>query len=472
MNRFLAIDLGAESGRAMLGSLEDGKLALEELHRFPNTPVRLPTGLYWDTLRLFHEIRHSLTICGRERKIVLDGIGVDTWGVDFALLGADGALVDNPRHYRDARNNHITMDKAFVSVPRKEIFAETGIQFMPINTIYQLSAMTWAKSPALGMAKTLLFTPDLFNYWLSGVMRAEVSIASTSQFYNPVTKDWAKGLLRKLGIEESLLPEIVSSGTRLGTLLPEVAESSGLSADTPVFATASHDTASAVAAVPAEGHDWSYISSGTWSLMGVELDAPVINEHSAALNFTNEVGAGGKIRLLKNIAGLWLLQECRRAWALAGREYGYAELVELAAAAPSSGMTLDPDAFPQPGRMPEQIAEHCRARGWKAPEQPGGMVRLILESLAARYREVLENLEALTGRRINRIHIVGGGSRNELLNQLVANATGRTVIAGPAEATAAGNVLVQAIGAGIVSGVGEAREIVRRSFQIQIYVPR
>ncbi|HXA63670.1 MAG TPA: rhamnulokinase family protein [Bryobacteraceae bacterium] len=472
MNRFLAIDLGAESGRAMLGSLESGRLALEELHRFANTPVRLPTGLYWDTLRLFHEIRHSLAICGRERKIKLDGIGVDTWGVDFALLGADGALVDNPRHYRDARNNQITMDKTFASAPREEIFAQTGIQFMPINTLYQLSAMKLAQSPALGMAKTLLFTPDLFNYWLSGVVRAEVSIASTSQFYNPVTKDWAKGLLRKLGIEESLLPEIVSSGTRLGTLLPEVAETSGLSADTPVFATASHDTASAVAAVPSEGQDWGYISSGTWSLMGVELDAPVINEHAAVLNFTNEVGAGGKIRLLKNIAGLWLLQECRRAWALAGREYGYAELVELAAAAPSSGLTLDPDAFPQPGQMPEQIAEHCRERGVNIPEQPGGMVRLILESLAARYGEVLENIEALTGRRINRIHIVGGGSRNELLNQLAANATGRTVIAGPAEATAAGNVLVQAIGAGIVSGVGEAREIVRRSFQIQIYEPR
>jgi rhamnulokinase len=472
MNRFLAIDVGAESGRAMLGSLDNGRLALEELHRFPNTPVRLPTGLYWDTLRLFHEIRHSLAICGRERRIALDGIGVDTWGVDFALLGSDGALVDNPRHYRDARNNQITMDKAFVSVPRQEIFAETGIQFMPINTIYQLSAMTLAKSPGLGIAKTLLFTPDLFNYWLSGVVRAEVSIASTSQFYNPVTKDWAKGLLRKLGIAESMLPEIVPSGTRLGTLLPEVAEASGLSPDTPVFATASHDTASAVAAVPADGADWGYISSGTWSLMGVELDAPVINEHSAVLNFTNEVGAGGKIRLLKNIAGLWLLQECRRAWALAGRESSYAELVELAAVAPSSGMTLDPDAFPHPGHMPEQIAEHCRTLGLHPPDQPGGMVRLILESLAASYRKVLGNLETLTGRRINRIHIVGGGSRNELLNQLAANAMDRTVIAGPAEATAAGNVLVQAIGAGIVSGVSEAREIVRRSFEIQIHEPR
>jgi rhamnulokinase len=472
MNQFLAIDLGAESGRAMLGRLEGGRLALEELHRFPNTPVRLLTGLYWDTLRLFHEIRHSLAICGRERKIALDGIGVDTWGVDFALLGADGALADNPRHYRDARNNQMMMEKTFALAPREGIFAETGIQFMPINTLYQLHAMKLAQSPALGMAKTLLFTPDLFNYWLSGVMRAEVSIASTSQFYNPVKRHWANGLLRRLGISGSILPEIVPSGTRLGRLLPEVAEASGLAADTPVFATASHDTASAVAAVPAEGDNWCYISSGTWSLMGVELDKPVIDERSLTLNFTNEVGAGGTIRLLKNIAGLWLLQECRRAWALAGHEYSYTELVELAAATPSCGETIDPDGFPEPGHMPERIAEHCRTHGWNSPEQPGGVVRLILESLAASYRKVLENLETLIGRRINRVHIVGGGSRNELLNQLAADAMERTVIAGPAEATAAGNILVQAIGAGIISGVSDAREIVRRSFAIRVYEPR
>ncbi len=464
MNRFLAIDLGAESGRAMLGSLESGRLTLEEVHRFPNTPVRLPNGLYWDTLRLFQEIRYALAVCGRERKIALDGIGIDTWGVDFALLGADGALVDNPRHYRDARNSQMLLEKTFAVTSREEIFAETGIQFMPINTLYQLHAMKLARSAALGIAKTLLFTPDLFNYWLTGVMRAEVSIASTSQFYNPAKGQWAKGLLQGLGIDESILPEIVPSGTRLGTLLPEVAEVSGLSADTPVFATASHDTASAVAAVPAEGGDWAYISSGTWSLMGVELEAPVIDDRTLALNFTNEIGAGGKIRLLKNIAGLWLLQECRRAWALEGREYSYRELVELGAAAPSSGTIIDPDGFPEPGHMPERIAKHCRAKGWNTPEQPGGMVRMILESLAASYRKVLDNLETLIGRRINRVHIVGGGSRNELLNQLAANAMERTVIAGPAEATAAGNVLVQAIGAGVVSGVMEAREMVKTIF--------
>ena len=468
MSGFLAIDLGAESGRAILGTLDAGRLTLEELHRFPNTPVRLPTGLYWDTLRLFHEIRHALSICGRERKISLDGIGVDTWGVDFGLLGSDGALLDNPRHYRDSRNDGM-LEKTFAVVPREQIFAETGIQFMQINTLYQLHALKQAQSPALEAADKLLFMPDLLNYWLTGEKRAEVSIASTSQFYNPATRQWATGLFEKLQLPKKILPLIVPSGTRLGTLLPEIAESSGLSPDTPVFATACHDTASAVAAVPAEGDDWCYISSGTWSLMGVELAAPLINDRSLALNFTNEVGAGGTIRFLKNIAGLWLLQECRRAWSLEGREYSYDELTNLAAVAPSPGFVIEPDAFAAPDRMPERIAEYCRSMGRIVSTDPGAMCRLTLESLAARYCKVLESLESLLGRRLNKIHIVGGGSRNQLLNELVAKSTGRTVIAGPTEATAAGNVLVQAIGAGVVSGLAEAREIVRRSFSLQTF---
>jgi len=470
MSRFLAIDLGAESGRAILGTLDGGKLTLEELHRFPNTPVSLPTGLYWDTLRLFHEISHALTVCGRERKIALDGIGIDTWGVDFGLLSSDGALLDNPRHYRDARNARM-MEKTCAVVSPEEIFEETGIQFMPLNTLCQLYAMKLVGSPALKYATKLLFMPDLLNYWLTGEMRAEESIASTSQFYNPRQRQWAVGLFRKLGIPERILPEIVKPGTRLGMLLPAIAASTGLPADVPIYATACHDTASAVAAVPAEGDEWCYISSGTWSLMGAELDSPIINARSLALNFTNEVGAGGKIRFLKNIAGLWLLQECRRAWAREGREYSYLELSRLAADAPPAQKSIDPDAFPDPGRMPERIAEYCRARGWPAPDEPAGMTRLILESLAATYRKVLDNLESLLARRVQRIHIVGGGSRNQLLNQLTANATGRTVISGPAEATAAGNILVQAIGAGVVTGISEARAIVRASFPLETHQP-
>jgi rhamnulokinase len=461
-HKFLAIDLGAESGRAILGTLENGRLALEELHRFPNTPVRLPTGLYWDTLRLFHEIRHALAICGRERKIALDGIGIDTWGVDFGLLGADGALVDNPRHYRDARNNGM-LEKTFAVVPREEIFRQTGIQFMQLNSLYQLHAMKLNGSPALRAATRLLFMPDLLNYWLTGVAKAELTIASTSQFYDPVRKQWATYLFGRLGLPAEILPEIVAPGTRLGALLPEIAESSGLAGGTPVYATACHDTASAVAAVPSEGSGWCYISSGTWSLMGAEVDAPVINETSLALNFTNEQGAGGKVRLLKNIAGLWLLQECRRDWALQGREYSYADLTRMAEDAQSCGAIVDPDALHSPGHMPEQIVEHCRGTGQAIPDQPGQMCRCILESLAATYAKVLANIETLTGVRIDRIHIVGGGSQNILLNKLAAAATGRTVIAGPVEATAAGNILVQAIGAGVVSGLDEARAVVGRS---------
>jgi rhamnulokinase len=468
MSHYLAFDLGAESGRAMLGTLEGGRLAVEELHRFANTPVRVFDALYWDTLRLWHEIQRGLAIAGRERHVQLDGIGIDTWGVDFALLGADGALADNPRHYRDARTNGV-MEKVFSVVPRAEVFAETGVQFMQLNSLYQFYALKLAGSPALAAARTLLFMPDLLNYWLTGVARAELTIASTSQFYDPRKKTWARDLLERLGLPTDILPEIVAPGTLLGPLLESVAEAAGLGA-VPVYATGCHDTASAVAAVPAEGANWCYISSGTWSLMGAELDEPVINERVLAGNLTNEIGAAlGKVRFLKNIAGLWLLQECRRAWALEGAEYTYDELVRLAGAARPRRELIDVDAFLEPGDMPRKIVEHCRARGQAPPETPGEFTRTILESLAERYREVLESLESLAARRFEVIHIVGGGSRNALLNQLVADATGRTVIAGPGEATAIGNLLIQAIGAGELSGLAEAREVVRRSFGVQTY---
>jgi rhamnulokinase len=470
MKNYLAVDLGAESGRVMLGSLSADSLVLEELHRFPNTPVRLPTGLYWDAFRLFHEIQHGLTVAGRERKLEIDGIGVDTWGVDFGLLGLDGALVDNPRHYRDARNNGM-LEQTFAVVPREEVFAHTGIQFMQLNSLYQLYAIKLSASQALDVAERLLFMPDLFNYWLTGVAKSELTIASTSQFYNPAAKRWATELLEKFGLPTSILAEIVPPGTLLGPVLAEVAEATGIGA-VPVYATACHDTAAAVAAVPAEGGDWCYISSGTWSLMGLELDEPVINDQVLKLTLTNEIGAEGKVRLLKNIAGLWLLQECRRAWALAGNEYSYAELAALAAEATPFAAVIRPDAFLEPGGMPERIAAYCAKTGQEEPAGPGQMSRVILESLALRYRQVLESLETLVGRRIGVIHIVGGGAKNQLLNQLVADATGRTVVAGPSEATAAGNILVQAMGAGALAGLKEAREVVRRSFEVTVLEPR
>lgn len=470
MSHFLAFDLGAESGRAMLGRLEQSRLELEELHRFPNQPVRLPDGLYWDSLRLFHEIREGLRVAGRERKLHLDGIGVDTWGVDFGLIDEAGRLVDAPRHYRDARNNGM-LERTFEAVPRERIFELTGLQFMQFNSLYQLYAAKLEGTAGLKTASQLLFMPDLFSYWLSGVRKNELTIASTSQFYNPTTKQWATELIETLGLPVGLLGGIVPPGTRLGPLLDEVADTSGLKG-APVFATAAHDTAAAVAAAPASGEQpWCYISSGTWSLMGLELEAPLINGATLKANFTNEAGAGGRIRFLKNIAGLWLVQECRRAWALETREYSYAQLTGMAAQAPAFQAVLDPDAFLEPGHMPERIREYCRRTGQRPPEQPGTMIRTILESLALRYRQVLELLDELGGHRVEVIHIVGGGSKNTLLNQFVADATGRTVVAGPTEATAAGNVLVQAMGAGFLKDLEEAREVVRASFPLQTFMP-
>jgi rhamnulokinase len=470
MQHYLAFDLGAESGRAMLGTLDAGRLKIEELHRFLNTPVRVFDALYWDTLRLWHEIQRGLYVAGRERKLHLDGIGIDTWGVDFALLGPDGALADNPRHYRDGRTNGV-MEKLFAIVPRAEVFAQTGIQFMQLNSLYQFYALKLANSPALAAARTLLFMPDLLNYWLTGTARAERTIASTSQFYDPRLKTWAFDLLQRLGLPAHILPEIVDPGAQVGSLLGPVATEAGLG-PVPVYATGCHDTASAVEAVPAEGSDWCYISSGTWSLMGVELNEPIISAQVLAENLTNEVGAAGKVRFLKNIAGLWLLQECRRTWALEGDAYSYEELVRLAGEIEPGRPTIDPDAFLEPGDMPRKIVAHCRARGIAAPETPAQFTRTILESLAERYRQVLESLETLAGHRFNVVHIVGGGSRNSLLNQLVANATRRTVVAGPTEATAIGNVLIQAIGAGALSGLEEARAVVRRSFEVQVFNSR
>jgi len=452
-----------------LGNLAGGRLEIEEIRRFPNQPVDLPSGLYWDAFRLFHEVLEGLTTAGRERSLKPAGIGVDTWGVDFGLLAADGGLIDCPRHYRDPRTNGVP-ERLFQSVPRAEVFNRTGVQIMSINSLYQLYAMRAANAAALDHAARLLFMPDLLNYWLTGVQRNEVTIASTSQFYDPRARCFAADILQRLSLPSGILAELVQPGSTLGPLLPRLAESTGLG-PVPVYAVGSHDTASAVAAVPARGDGWCYISSGTWSLMGVESAAPVIDEQSYALNFTNEAGVAGRTRLLKNIAGLWLLQECRRDWAARGERFGYDELMCLAEAAGPARSIIDPDDFLQPGGMPERIAAWCRSRSLPAPATKGEFCRVILESLAHRYCAVLQGLEGITRSSIHTIHIVGGGSRNSLLNQLVANATGRNVVAGPIEATAAGNLLVQAIGSGEVSGIEEARQIVRRSFPIAEFQP-
>lgn len=470
IRRYLALDLGAESGRAMLGELKSGHLHLHELHRFPNTPVQLPTGLYWDTLRLFHEICEGIRIAGSSSED-LDGLAVDTWGVDFGLLSADGELLHMPRHYRDGRTAGVATEM-FKRVPRAEIFRQTGIQFMDINSLYHLWAIQKESPELMNRVSKLLFMPDLFNYFLTGTFAAERTIASTSQFYDPTRRCFATDMLRQLGIGANFFPELVDPGVELGSMLPYVAERCCLRRDTPVFTTGSHDTASAVAAVPAAGEqNWCYISSGTWSLMGIETDTPIINERSLEANFTNEVGVEKTIRFLKNIPGLWVLQECRRAWAKEGEEYTYADLMERAASARSIESIIDLDQFVSPGNHPARIAEYCRVTGQEVPKDVGAVGRVVLQSLAERYCQVLELLESLSGRSIEVIHIVGGGSRNTLLNQLVADRTGRRVVAGPTEATAAGNALTQAIGSGAISSLEELRTIVRRSFEPETFFP-
>ncbi len=467
---YLALDLGAESGRAILAKLAGHTVELAELHRFPNTPVHLPTGWYWDTLRLFHEISEGLRIAGKACDD-LDGIAVDTWGVDFGLLDSHGELLHNPRHYRDRRTEGVPAE-VFKIVPCAEVFRQTGVQMMDINSLYHLYALNRDSPDTLQAAAKLLFMPDLFNYFLTGVCASERTIASTSQFYDPVKKRFATDMLRKLGITGGFFPELIDPGTELGPVMPALADRCGFPHETLIYTTGSHDTASAVAAVPAaENESWCYISSGTWSLMGVEREEPVINNAALEANCTNEVGVAGRIRLLKNIPGLWVLQECRRTWAKGGQDLSYAELVELAAAAKPTTTILDLEQFVTPGDHPRRICDFCRRTDQETPQDPGAMTRVILQSLAARYKQVLETLETLTNSSIEVIHIVGGGSKIRLLNQLAADFTGRRVVAGPAEATAAGNALTQAIGTGDLQSLEHLRAVVRRSFELEEFAP-
>jgi rhamnulokinase len=467
MPNFLAFDLGAESGRAMVGRFDGDRLSLEEAHRFPNRPVSVFGSLHWDVLRLFDEIKKGLAAAGTG----LASIGVDTWGVDFGLLGPDGALLENPFHYRDSRTNGV-MEKLFTVVPRAEVFGRTGIQFMQLNTLYQLYALRLERPHVLDAARTLLMTPDLLHYWLTGRVAGEYTIATTTQFYDPRQGDWAREMLERLGLPERILPQIVPPGTVLGPLLEAVAGEAGVK-PVPVVAPASHDTGSAVAAVPAEGDDWAFLSSGTWSLLGAEVPEPIINDQTLKLNFTNEGGVWGTIRLLKNISGMWLLEECRREWARQGSKLGYAELCEAALSALAFTVVIDPDdsSFLSPGDMPGKIAAYCRRTRQPAPESHGAITRTIFESLALKYRAVLEMLERIRGRRFRVLHIVGGGSKNAVLCQFTADATGLPVVAGPEEATAIGNVLLQAMALGHLRTPAEARELVRRSCQPRTYLP-
>ena len=474
---YLAADLGASSGRVVAGLFDGTRLRLEEAYRFENGPVTAAGNMHWDLLAQWAHIQNGLRAAAAQHGNAIAGVGVDTWGVDFGLLGRDDHLLGNPLHYRDRRTEGM-FDRAFEIVPREDIFAETGLQFMELNTLYQLLAMRLADSSILDAARSMLLMPDLFHWLLTGEKANEFTDASTTQIYNPQTKAWSSKLIGRFGFPAEIFGPIVPPGTRLGRLRAEVAEATGL-AEAEVILPGTHDTASAVMAVPAASEpgrrpDWCYISSGTWSLMGVEVPEPVVNAKCAALNFTNEGGVGDTIRLLKNIGGLWLVQECRRIWMKEGRRFSWDQLVELAGQSPPLESIIDPDdpSLVAPKDMPEAIRRLCSHSGRPVPETEGAVIRCALESLAMRYRIVLGNLEELIGGRIETIHIVGGGTQNRLLCQMAANACNRRVVAGPIEATAIGNVMMQSVAAGDVDTIAQAREIVRASFDAREYVPQ
>jgi rhamnulokinase len=464
---YLAVDLGAESGRVISGSLANNGLQLQEIHRFQTGGVRLGEHLHWDILNLWREIKRGLSMTESSVR----SIGLDTWGVDFGLLDAQDTLIGNPHHYRDSRTDGM-MEALFETVPRDEVYGKTGIQFMQLNTLYQLFAMTKAKSPALASAARLLNMPDLFNFFLTGEKANEFTISSTTQCYNPKQKNWDFEMLKKLGIPTKIFGEIVAPGTLLGKLRPSLAQEIGYSAS--VISNAGHDTACAIAAVPSTDDDYIYLSSGTWSLMGVLLDQPIISKESMAADMTNEGGFDGKIRFLKNIVGLWLVQECRRQWAREGKKYSYAELTDMASQAPPLVSLSEPgeSRFMAPKHMPRAIQEYCQETGQVVPESKGAIIRAVLESLALEYRSVAEQIEKLTGKEYPVIHIIGGGTQNKLLNQFAANATGKSVVAGPVEATAIGNILIQAIAMGEISSLVEGKAMLKNSFDVESYTPK
>jgi rhamnulokinase len=469
--KMLAFDLGAESGRGVLGLFDGSRLQLDVVHRFANGPVRTVDSLHWDVLFLYQEMLTALRKAAAGNG-ALDSIGVDSWGVDFGLLGRGNVLLGNPRHYRDPHTEGV-MEAAFARVGRADIYKRTGLQFMRFNTLFQLLAMQRDRSPLLESAENLLLISDLFHFFFTGEKAVEYTNASTTQMLDPATRSWAFDLVQAFGLPKKMLGTLVAPGTVLGPLRSVIAGEAGV-APMPVIVPATHDTGSAVAAVPATGNSWAYISSGTWSLMGVELTAPLVTDRSLAFNFTNEGGVDGTTRFLKNIMGLWLVQECRRAWERGGTTYDYNHLARLAGEATPFRSLIDPDdsSFILPPDMPAAMIDYCSRSKQPAPAEPGAFVRCALESLALKYRWVLNSMEELLGRSLDVIHVVGGGSQNQLLCQLTADACDRPVQAGPVEATAIGNLLMQARGLGLVGSLAEARQIVRQSFGVITYEPK
>jgi len=467
--RMLALDLGAESGRAILGKVDGEKLDITEVHRFPNGPLPLPDGLHWNVLGLWAEMLKGISFAANRGELA--SLGVDTWGVDYGLLDKQDVLIGIPHHYRDNRTDGMP-ERAFQIVPREEIFDQTGIQFMQLNSLFQLFSMAINHSPALEIAQSFLTMPDLLNFWFTGRKVNEFSNATTTQCYNPITGSWAVDLVKKLGIPGHIFGEIVPPATNLGPMLKTVADTIGI-ASIPVIAPACHDTGSAVAAVPAASENVAWISSGTWSLVGTSVRQPVINADSLAFNVTNEGGVDNTFRLLKNINGLWLVQQSRKTWADLGEELSYDVLTQLASKADPFVSLVDPDyeTFFKPGNMPDRINGYCVRTNQPVPTGKGALIRCALESLALKYRWVIEKLEVLTNRPLKAIHIVGGGTKNRLLSQFTADATGLPVITGPIEATAIGNLLAQGLALGEIASWGEARQVVCQSCDVETFEP-
>ncbi len=473
---YLAIDLGASSGRVMLGRGGGNQgFELEELHRFPNLPINVEGHLHWDVEKLWSEIKRGLAEYATRYPEPLTSIGVDSWAVDYALLDEKGELLDLPFHYRDHRTDGL-MEQVLARLGRARIFKQTGLQFLPFNTLFQLYSQVRASDPRLKKAATLLMMPDLFHYRLSGKPVSEYTNATTTQFFAVKEKRWATEMLEELGIPTNFLPPVVAPGTVLGEVLPELAREFGLHRQPQavrVVAPGSHDTASAVAGIPYLDPQSAYISSGTWSLLGAEVTMPVLRQAALAWNFTNEGGVAGTIRLLKNVMGLWLVQECQRIWQQAGQVYSWERLAELSGQAPAFTSLIDPDAsdFLSPENMPDAIRAYCQRSGQPVPDNPGKIIRCCLESLALKYRVVLNQLEQLLGHRITTIRIVGGGCQNEVLCQFTADACKREVVAGPVEATALGNIVVQAIAVGHLSGLTAGRAALESSVTLKRYSP-
>jgi len=469
-NYFLAFDLGASSGRAMLGTLENGHLSLTEVHRFKNQMRCIQGTYFWNIYLLFDELKTGLRKCINDLDIQPQSVGIDTWGVDYALVNEKGRFTGLPFAYRDHRTDE-AMDEFFQILPKKETYLLSGIQFMQFNTLFQLFASVQQLDPELRIAEKLLFTPDALNFLFTGIQKNEYTIASTSQLLKPGKAEWEHKLFDAAHIDRKLGGELVQPGTLLGQILPDIQEETGSEA-IPCVAVASHDTASAVASVPAQGENWAYLSSGTWSLLGIESPQPLVSEKTLEMNFTNEGGVEGTTRFLKNIMGMWLVQECKRIWDQE-KEISWQEIVELSNQAEPFKCLINPDdsGFLNPGNMPLAIQGFCRKTQQPVPETKGEIARCIYDSLALKYKYTLGQIEWITGKKIEKLHIIGGGANNEMLNQFTANAAGIPVIAGPTEATAIGNVLMQAKALGVIHSLEEIRCVVRNSFEMKYFAP-